>query len=104
MHRMDKEITDIFDSIERAYSHSAQIARLISECGNLTYEAAKALTETGARVRLDHGLLGALVSVEIALEQVKHNVLSDIERTKLQLIRHARVIRMRNHTTLPLVP
>ena len=95
----DMKLVDIFDRISLVYSHAAQIAHLVAECGNLTYEAAKAITETRARVHVDYGLLGAMVSVEIALEQVKHNVLTDVDRTKMALIREARVVRMRHHTT-----
>lgn len=100
---MDNEAGSIFDELNRIYDERAQIARLVGEAGNLVYEVGKLLEGSHWPRRLDYGLLGAMVSVELALDQIKHNVLTDIDKIKMDRIRTARLVRMHQHTTSPVI-
>jgi hypothetical protein len=98
------ETSEIYELLARMYSDRTQITHLAGECGNLVYEACKALHGRLDTIPLDYGLLGAMVSVDLALDQVRHNVLTDVDVTKMELIRSARLLRMRALVTPPSIP
>lgn len=97
----DEHIDALFDTISQTHDKRALAGRLAAECGNLVYELAKALELPVWPRRLDYGLLGAIVSVSLCLEQITHSVLSDVERVKIKHIRTARLVRMRQSTRSP---
>jgi len=93
----------IFRELNRMYDQRSQTARLAAELGNLVYEVGKLLEGPQWPSRRDYGLLGAIVSVELCLDQIRHNVLSDTDKIKMDKIRRARLVRLHQHTTPPRV-
>jgi len=99
----DESPGSIFEELSRVYDERAQVARLAAELGNLVYEVGKLLEGSQWPHRLDYGLLGAIVSVELCLDQIRHNVLSVTDKVKMDQIRRARMVRLRQHTKPPIV-
>ena len=100
----EHEITDIFERLSAMYDDKALLSHLVCECGNLVYESAKELKRHGDPIAVDYQLIAAIASVELAIDLVRHNVLSKADKTNLSRIRSARLIRMSNRTKPPIAP